>query len=45
MVLSLYKVLEVVLYFSKDFSKAATGESVVVKVLQLLEVVMVCFLG
>ncbi len=37
--LSLYRVLEVAFYFSKGFSE------VVAEVLQLLEVIMVCFLG
>ena len=42
--LSLYKVLEVTLYFSKGFLEAATRGLAVAKVLQLLEVIIVCFL-
>ena len=43
--LSLYRVLGVVLYFSKGFLKATTGVSAVVKAPRPLEVTMVCFLG
>jgi len=42
--LSLYEVLGVALYFSKDFSEAAVGRSVVTEVLWLLEVTVACFL-
>ena len=45
MALSLYRVLRVTLYFSKDFLEAATRKSVVAKVLWLLGVTIVCFLG
>ena len=43
--LSLYGVLEVTLYFSKSFSEVATRGSAVAKALQLLGVIVVCFLG
>ena len=42
--LSLCRVLEVALYFSKSFSKAATRRPAVVKALQSLRVTVVCFL-
>ena len=42
--LSLYKVLRITLYFSKGFSKAAAGKSVVAVVLWPLEMTIVCFL-
>ena len=42
--LSLYKVLRVTLYFSKDFSETATRKSAVTKALQPLGVIIVCFL-
>ena len=45
MALSLYGVLEVALYFSKGFSEAAAGVSVVAEVPQPLGETMVCFLG
>ena len=45
MALSLYRVLEVTLYFSKSFSEATSRELAVTKVLQSLEVTMICFLG
>ena len=41
MALSLCRVLEVALYFSKDFLEAAVGESVVVRALWLLGVVKI----
>jgi len=43
-VLSLYRVLEVALYFSMSFSETAAGGSVNTEALQSLEVTMVCFL-
>ena len=43
--LSLCRVLGLTLYFSNDFSKTATRELAVTKVLQSLEVIIVCFLG
>ena len=43
--LSLCGVLEVALYFSKGFSKAAARVSVVAEALQPLGEAMVCFLG
>ena len=43
-VLSLCEVLEVTLYFSKDFSEVATRELVVSEVLWPLEVTIVYFL-
>ena len=43
-VLSLCEVLEVTLYFSKDFSEVATRELVIPEVLWPLEVTMVYFL-
>jgi len=42
--LSLYRVLGIALYFSKDFSEAATRRSVVAEAPQLLGVTVVCFL-
>ena len=45
MALSLYRVLGVALYFSEDFLEIATIGLAVAKVLQLLEVTIVCFLG
>ena len=44
MALSLCRVLEVTLYFSRDFSEAAARGSTVVKALWSLRVTMVCFL-
>ena len=43
--LSLYKVLEVTLYFSKSFLEADVGGSVVAKALWSLGVTVVYFLG
>ena len=45
MALSLCRVLEVALYFSKSFSEAAAGVSVVAETLQTLGETVVCFLG
>ena len=45
MALSLCKVLDITLYFSEGFSKVASRGLVVVKALQLLKVIVVCFLG
>jgi len=43
--LSLCRVLEVIFYFSEDFSKATAGRLAVAEALQPLGVTMVCFLG
>ena len=43
--LSLCRVLEIALYFSKGFSEVAARELAVVEVLWPLGVTMVCFLG
>jgi len=43
--LNLYRVLKVVLYFSKGFLETAAEVSVVDKVLWPLEMAVVCFLG
>jgi len=43
--LNLYRVLKVVLYFSKGFLEIAAEVSVVDKVLWPLEMAVVCFLG
>jgi len=43
--LSLCGVLEVALYFSKDFSKAAAGVLAVAEAPRPLKVTIVCFLG
>ena len=45
MALSLYGVLEIVLYFSEGFLEAAAKELAVAEVLGPLEVTVVCFLG
>ena len=45
MTLSLCEVLRVALYFSKGFSKVATGVSAVAKAPRPLGETMVCFLG
>ena len=44
MILSLCRVLEVVLYFSKGFSEASAKESAVVEALQPFGMTVVCFL-
>jgi len=44
MALSLYKVLKIVLYFSKGFSEATARVSAVAEALQPLGVTVVCFL-
>ena len=43
--LSLYRVLEVTLYFSKGFLETAVRGSAVAEALQLLGVTVVCLLG
>ena len=43
--LSLCRVLEIALYFSKGFSEVAAGVLAVAEALQLLGESMVCFLG
>ena len=43
--LSLYRVLGVALYFSKDFLETAAGVSAVAEAPRPLEETMVCFLG
>ena len=45
MVLSLCRVLEITLYFSKNFLEVATRISAAAKALHSLEVTIVCFLG
>ena len=45
MALSLCKVLEVALYFSKGFSGVAIGKLAAIEALQPLEVTVICFLG
>ena len=45
MTLSLYRVLGVTLYFSKDFSEAAAEVSAVTEALWPLGETVVCFLG
>jgi len=45
MALSLYRVLEIVLYFFEGFLEAAARKLVVAEVLWPLEVTVVCFLG
>ena len=45
MVLSLYRVLGITLYFSKNFSEATVKGLAVAEALQSLEVTIVCFLG
>jgi len=45
MVLSLYRVLEVILYFSKGFSEAFARELAVVEASWPFGMTMVCFLG
>jgi len=45
MAFSLYRVLEIVLYFFEGFLEAAARKLVVAEVLWPLEVTVVCFLG